>query len=236
MQSLQKACRHGFVVFLRVAEVGEYLSESLLVVDVTEVAVLREILLIGIIGVDVGGGVVVVGLAVDETLQGQAVAERTLFSRPANGQRGNGHDETWQLEDADDLLGLIDGGAQIAVAQPLLVHEVAECLRIEQGVDGRILEREEIVVAGLGLALFTPARGTMEVSTDGEHHGGLRHHGLAEVGKRQALLHLVIAGDDDAVELQVAHGLCATGLCEEAVEERFVHFALAILANATPCQ
>ena len=76
----------------------------------------------------------------------------------------------------------------------------------------------------------------MEVGTDGEHHGGLRHHGLAEVGKRQALLHLVIAGDDDAVELQVAHGLCATGLCEEAVEERFVHFALAILANATPCQ
>ena len=99
MQSLQKACRHGFVVFLRVAEVGEYLSESLLVVDVTEVAVLREILLIGIIGVDVGGSVVAVGLAVDKALQGQAVAERTLFGRPANGQRGNGHDETWQLED-----------------------------------------------------------------------------------------------------------------------------------------
>ena len=44
-------------------------------VDFAEVAVLREVLLIGVVGVYVGGGVVVVGLAVDEALQGQAVAE-----------------------------------------------------------------------------------------------------------------------------------------------------------------
>ena len=205
-------------------------------IDVTEVAVLRKVLLIGVIGVDVGGCVVAVGLAVDKALQGQTVAEGTFLGRPANGEGGDGHDETGQLEDVDDLLGLIDGGTQVAVAQTFLVHEVAERLRIEQGVDGRVLEREEVVVAGLGLTLLAPAGGAVEVGTDGEYHGGLRHHGLVEVGRGQALLHRGVAGDDDTVELQVAHGLCTTGLCEEAVEERFVHFTLTILADATPCQ
>ena len=44
-------------------------------VDFAEVAVLRKVLLIGVVGVDVGGGLVAIGLAVDEALQGQAVAE-----------------------------------------------------------------------------------------------------------------------------------------------------------------
>jgi len=58
------------------------------VIDVTEVAVLRKVLLIGVIGVDVGGCVVAVGLAVDKALQGQTVAEGTFLGRPANGERG----------------------------------------------------------------------------------------------------------------------------------------------------
>lgn len=76
----------------------------------------------------------------------------------------------------------------------------------------------------------------MEVGTDGKHHGGLRHHRLVEVGRSQALLHRGVAGDDDGVELQVAHSLCATGLCEEAVEELLADLFLGILANGTPCQ
>ena len=76
----------------------------------------------------------------------------------------------------------------------------------------------------------------MEVGTDGEHYGSLCHHGLVEVGGSQALLHVAIAGDDDGVQLKVAHRLCTAGLREEAVEERFANLALAILAYAAPCQ
>ena len=132
-----------------------------------------------------------------ETLEGQAVGEGRLFGRPANGERGDGQDKTRQLQDVDNLLRLVDGGAQIAVAQSLFVHEIAECLRIEQGIDGSILERQEVVVARLSLALLAPACGAVEVGTDGEHYGSLCHHGLVEVGGSQALLHVAIAGDDD---------------------------------------
>ena len=218
LEGLDEAGGHGLVVATGIADVGEYLGQCLLVVDLTEVAVLRQVLLLLIVGVDVGTAVVAIGLSVYEAVEGQAVGEGRLFGRPADGERGDGHDKTGQLERVDNLLGLIDGSAQVAVAQSLFVHEVAERLRIEQGIDGRILERQEVVVARLCVALFTPARGAMEVGTDGEHHRRLRHHGLVEVGRSQSLLHLAVARDNDAIELQVAHSLCATGLCEEAVE------------------
>ena len=236
LEGFHQTCRYGLVVFLRIADVGKDLGQCLFVVNLTEVAVFFQVLLIIIIGVDVGTAVFLVGLTVYETLCGQAVGEGRLFGGPANGECGDGHDETGQLEDVDDLLRLVDGGAQIAVAETFLVHEVAERLRIEEGIDGCILERQEIVVARLGLALLTPAGGAMEVGTDGQHHRSLCHHGLIEVGRCQALLHLVIAGDDDTVQLQVAHGLCATGLSKETIEERFANLTLAILAYATPCQ
>ena len=57
-------------------------------VNLTEVAVLLQVLLIIIIGIDVGRGVVLVGLTVDKALQGQTVAEGTFLGRPANGERG----------------------------------------------------------------------------------------------------------------------------------------------------
>lgn len=111
LQGFEQSLGHGFVVLASVANVGKDLGQCLLVVDFAEVAVLREVLLIGVVGVDVGGGVVAIGLAVDEALQGQAVAECAFLGRPANGECGDGHDETRELEDVDNLLGLIDGGA-----------------------------------------------------------------------------------------------------------------------------
>ena len=152
-------------------------------VNLTEVAVLFQILLIIIIGVNIGTTIVLVGLAVDKTLHGQTVRETAFLGRPANGKRGDGHNETRQLEDVDNLLRLIDCGAKVAIAKAFLVHQVAECLGIEQGIDSGILERQEIVVARLRLALFAPTGGAVEVSTDGQHDGSLSHHGLVEVGR-----------------------------------------------------
>ena len=76
-----------------------------------------------------------------KTLQGQTVGEGRLFSGPANGECGNWHHELGQLQDIDNLLWLIDGGTQIAVAQSLFIHEVAECLRVEQGVSSCVDKR-----------------------------------------------------------------------------------------------
>ena len=71
------------------------------------------------------------------------------------------------MQDVDDLLGLINGGAQITIAQPFLVHQIAERLGVEQGIGGRIDERQEIVVAWFGIAAFCPETGAVEVGTDG---------------------------------------------------------------------
>ena len=155
-ECFQKTLAHGFVVLAGVADVGEDLGEGFFVVDAQELEVLGQVLLVVIILVDVGGQVVLVGLVVDEAVEGQAVGEGRLLVGPAHGEGGYGHDELGQLEDVDDLLGLIDGGAQVAVAQSFLVHEVAERLGVEQGVGGGIDERQEVVVARLCLAAACP--------------------------------------------------------------------------------
>lgn len=53
-EGLNERLRHGLVVAARIAYVGENLCQRLLMVDADEVAVLLELLLIIIIGVDVG--------------------------------------------------------------------------------------------------------------------------------------------------------------------------------------
>ena len=78
-QCLHHAFRHGLVVFLGVANVGEDLRESLFVVNLAEVFVLLQPLFVGIQAVDVGLGVVVVSLAVYESLGRKPVGERRVF-------------------------------------------------------------------------------------------------------------------------------------------------------------
>ena len=234
-ECFQETLAHGFIVLAGVADVGEYLGEGFFVVDAQEFEVLRQVLLVVIILVDVGGQVVAVGLVVYEAVEGQAVGEGRLLVGPSHGEGGYGHDETGELEDVDDLLGLIDGGAQVAVAESFLVHEVTERLGVEQCVGGGIDERQEVVVAGLRLSATCPCAGAVKVGADGEHDGSLGHHGLVEVGWCQSLLHLLGTCDDDAVELQVAHGLCARCLSHEAVQQLFRYFSLAVMANGSPC-
>ena len=91
-------------------------------------AVLGQLLLGGIIGVDVGRRVVLIGLAVHKRSVGQTIGEGRLFRRPAYGERGYGHYELRQLQRVDDHLRHIDGGAEIAITQSFLIHQVAERL------------------------------------------------------------------------------------------------------------
>ena len=176
-----------------------------------------------------------IGVLVNETLQGQTVGEGRLFGRPAYGEGGHGHDEARQMQDIDDLLGLINGGAQVAVAQSFLVHQIAERLGVEQGIGGRIDERQEIVIAGLCLTATGPRAGAVEVGTDGEYDGCLGDHRLVEVGGCQLLFQFVGTGYHDAVQLQVAHRLGTAGLGHQTVQQFFTDFFLTVLANSSSC-
>ena len=71
------------------------------------------------------------------------------------------------------------------------------------------------------LTAFGPETGAVEVGADGEHHRSLLNHRLVEMGGSELRLHLVGTGDDDTVELQVAHGLCTCCLVEETVKQFF---------------
>ena len=83
LQCLDHSCRHGLVVFLSVAYVGEYLCESFLVVYLYELAVLLKCLFLGIILVDVGRSIVVVCLAVHKRVERQTVGERRILVGPS---------------------------------------------------------------------------------------------------------------------------------------------------------
>ena len=232
-QGIDEPLRHCLVVLAGVSDIGEDLSERLLVVNLHEVTVLFEFFFIFIIGVDILAHVVVVSLLVYETLQGQAVGEGRLLVGPADGEGGDGHDESGQSQDVDDLLRLVDGGAEVAVAEPLFVHEVAERLCEEQGVGCGIDEREEVVVSWLCLAAFCPKTGAVEIGTDGQHHRGTSHHWLVEVGGGQLFFHLLGTGDDNTVELEVAHGLGACSFGEQTIQQFFADLSVGILSDGT---
>ena len=85
------------------------------------------------------------------------------------------------MENADDVLRRIEGGAEIAEAQSFSFGQRAEGLAEEEGIGGGIHKGEEIVVARVGLSLFAPAGDAVEIGAEGEEHGGLAHHGLVEM-------------------------------------------------------
>ena len=62
--------RQSLVVATGVADVGKHLGEGFLVVDADKILVLHKVLLFVIISVDVLAQIVLVGLLVDEALQG----------------------------------------------------------------------------------------------------------------------------------------------------------------------
>ena len=235
-EGLEETFGHGFVVATGIADVGENLGEGLLLVDLAEVEVLGQLFLFCIIGVDVAWGVVAIGFAVYESGRWQTVGEWRLFIGPAYGEGGYRHRELRQLEGVDDHLRHIDGGAEIAVAETFLVHQVAERLGIEQGIGGGIDKREEIVVAGFGLAVAGPNAGAIEVGADGQYYGGFFDHRLVEMGGRKLSFHLGIAGDDDGVELQVSHRLGAGCFGEQTTQQFLADGAVCILADGSSCQ
>ncbi len=233
-EGLEECLREGLVVAAGVAAVGVDLREGLLVVDVHEVAVLGQRLLRGVVAVDELAGVVGIGLVVDDGLEGQAVGWRGLLGGPAEGDGGYGEDETGQPQHVDDGLGAVDGGAEKAEAEAAGFGKVAEGLAVEQGVGGGVEEGEEVVVARVGLPLLCPARGAPEVGAEGEHDGRRGDHRLAEVGGGEPTLLIVGTGDDNAVELQVAHGLGAQRGGEQAVEQLVGDGGLGVLADGAP--
>ena len=135
------------------------------------------------------------------------------------------------MENADDVLRRIEGGAKIAEAQSFSFGQRAEGLAEEEGIGGGIHKGEEIVVARVGLSLFAPAGDAVEIGAEGEEHGGLAHHGLVEMAGRELLLLGRVLREDNTVELEIAHCLCALGFGEEAMDEGAVNRPIGISAD-----
>ena len=164
------------------------------------------------------------GFIPDETIEKPAVELWVELNNDAAAESGYAVDkdgwvyvgsytvQSGKTQYVDNLLRLIDGGAQVAIAQSLFIKEVAECLRVEQCISGSIDKRQEVIVSRVGITTTCPGGSAVEISTNGEYDRCLGHHRLVEMGWRQLRLHLVRAGDDYTVELQVAHGLCACSL------------------------
>ena len=56
------------------------------------------------------------------------------------------------------------------------------------------------------------------------------------MGRSQFLLHLVGAGDDDAIELEVAHGLGAGSLGEQTVQQFLADFQVSVFPDGSSCK
>ena len=56
------------------------------------------------------------------------------------------------------------------------------------------------------------------------------------MGRCKSFLHLLGTGDDNAVELQVTHGLGACSLGHQTVEQFLAHVFVRILADGSSCQ
>ena len=163
--------------------------------------------------------------------EGEAVGGGGLFVGPTEGDGGDGHNEARQVENADDVLRRIDGGAEIAEAQSFCFGQRAEGLAEEEGIGGGIHKGEEIVVARACLSLFAPAGDAVEIGAEGEEHGGLAHHGLVEMAGRELLLLGRVFREDNTVELEIAHCLCALGFGEEAMDEGVVNRPIGVSAD-----
>ena len=175
------------------------------------------------------------GNPVAENAEGQAVCERWVLVGPAEGDRGHGHHQPGQLKRVDDHLRHVYRGAEETQPEALFFSKIAESLREEQRVGGGVDEREEVVVARLGLAAAAPAAGAVEVGAHREHHGRFGHHRLVEMRGRELGLHLCRARHYDAVKLHVAHCLRARRLGEKPVEQFVRHFPVRIFPYTSSC-
>ena len=127
-------------------------------------------------------------------------------------------------------LGSVIGGCtQVTAAQPRELGCRAELLGHEQSVDGGGDKRLEIVVARLGVVEFAPFYKPVEVGAEGQHHGGLSHRRLVEVGRSQPLLVFLLAGNHYAIHLHVARGRGAECRFEQFVEQAVVNLLVEIL-------
>ena len=83
----------GFVVTSRIAEIGEYLRQSLFIIDTNKFLILRQLFLLSIEFVYMFGRIVSEDLMMDNGLQGKSVGQGWTFVRPTQGKGGYWHDQ-----------------------------------------------------------------------------------------------------------------------------------------------
>ena len=151
--------------------------------------------------------------------QRQAIRLRRILIGPSERYGSYRHDKFRQLQSIDNHLRHIHRRAEETRTQSLLLGDVAERLAVEQCVGCGIHERQEVVVARRSVAVFRPNSGAAEVGAEGKHHRCALYHRLVEVRWGEFLLHFLAARNDNGIQLQVSHCLCALRLFEQSVEQ-----------------
>lgn len=230
LQCLHHSCTHGLVVFLRIADVGEYLCEGEFVVYLYEALVFGQGLLVGIYAVDVGVGILVIVFAMHHAFEWEAVGALWVFIWPSYGDGCHGERELWQAQRLDDAHWVIYGSAEIAGAESEFLRKGAEVLREQQRIAHGIDEREEIVVSWCRLTLVAPLGEAVEIGAEGYYYWGRGYHRLVEMMWGECFLAFLRTGYHGAVELYVAHGCCSGGSREQFVENLRTYVVVFVFA------
>jgi len=168
--------------------------------------------------VDLGVGVVLVAVVVHYGVERKAVGQGRLLGRMADDDRRQGDHPFGQVQDAADVAGRVERGAEKADAQPVRFGGKRQILGGEQGIGGGVEKPFEVVVGGFGVALLAPLREAVDVGADRHHAGGLGDHGLIEVARCQFGPHAGVERHDETVQLHVAAGRSARGRMQDVGE------------------
>ena len=145
----------------------------------------------------------------------KAVGQGRLLGRMADDDRRQGDHPLGQVQDAADVAGRVERGAEKADAQPVRFGGKRQILGGEQGIGGGVEKPFEVVVGGFGVALLAPLREAVDVGADRHHAGGLGDHGLIEVARCQFGPHAGVERHDETVQLHVAAGRSARGRMQD---------------------
>lgn len=211
--------RDGDIILLWVADFGEYLSEVAGLVDSHHFLVEGELLADAMVTVDVVVGIVVVFLVVDNSFEGETLAEVGLFVGITHSEGDDWDNARRQLELVGNGLGVVEYCAEIAETESFSFGSDADVLSCKRGIDGARHEPQEVVVRLVAVAEAAPVVVAIDVDADGKKGRSRAALSEMEFGERSNVFGLL--GKDDAVNLHVA---CVGGT--HATFENALHLVL----------
>ncbi len=169
----------------------------------------------------------------DHGLKGKFLCQSRFRNRVAHRDARHGDYMFGQLERLDELIDIVGDGAEPAEAESERFGGHAGVLGGDKRVyNGPMVGLEVAVGIGISVAVFTKAVEASKIGAESENNGRFGRHGLVEVERGEFLFHRLIARDNDAEQLHIAHGGAAAGSFQNQVKGFVIHLAVGVLAHA----